>query len=82
MCEGLAASLRRDGISTELYLGKEATLKGQLSFAVKREYPVVIILGNSERDKSVAQIKDMRSRKQKEVALENVSNVVNEILSV
>ena len=82
LCEGLAASLRRDGISTELYLGKEATLKGQLSFAVKREYPVVIILGNSERDKSVAQIKDMRSRKQKEVALENVSNVVNEILSV
>lgn len=78
--QGIATQLRRGGISTELYLGSEVTLKAQLAFAVRQEYPVVIIAGSTEREKRVVQVKDMRERKQEEVSLNAVLDNIRAIL--
>jgi len=66
---GIAADLRAAGISTSLYLGHEENLKGQLSWAVKGSFPYVVIVGASERERGVAQLKNMSERTQEEVPL-------------
>src|SRR3989344_2317244 len=63
-CLKTANVLRKAQVSTEIYLGQETTLKGQLAYAVRNEAPVVIIIGSIELQKGFAQIKDMRARKQ------------------
>ncbi len=66
-CLKTASFLRKADIPTEIYLGQETTLKGQLAYAVRNEAPVVIIIGSEELKKGVAQIKDMKNRKQFEI---------------
>lgn len=65
----LAARLRQDSINTQVYLGHEDTLKGQLSWAVKSQIPYVIIMGKQEKEKGVIQLKDMVARTQEEIPL-------------
>ena len=72
-CLRLAVSLRSSGISTELYQGHEDTLKGQLSWATKRGFPYVAIIGAKENEKGVVQLKNMTERTQEEIALEEVA---------
>ena len=74
----LATNLRGSEIPTELYLGQEDTLKGQLAYAVKREYPIVIIVGPEEKARGVVKIKNMNSREQREVAIADVVSAVRE----
>ena len=74
-----AKRLREAGISTGIYLGQESNLKGQLSYAVSREVPVVIIIGPEEKERGVVQVKDMRNRNQKEADKNNLVKKVNEI---
>jgi histidyl-tRNA synthetase len=69
----LAADLRRAGISTELYLGCEETLKGQLAWAVKGGFPFVAIMGARERAAGVVQLKDMTARTQEEIPLASLA---------
>lgn len=64
---GIAADLRASGISAALYLGHEETLKGQLTWAVKGGFPFVVIMGASECERGVVQLKDMAARTQTEV---------------
>ncbi len=73
MAAQIASDLRRAGISTEIYFGKEETLKGQLAYAVKREFKFVVIVGKDEKEKGVAQIKDMIARTQKEVPVVDIA---------
>ncbi len=69
----LAARLRTAGIATTLYIGSEETLKGQLSWAVKCDFPLVAIMGPAEREKGVVQLKDITSKTQEEVPLAELS---------
>jgi histidyl-tRNA synthetase len=71
-----ASQLRRAGIPTEIYLGQEATLKAQLSFAVKQNIPFVVIIGGEEKKAGTAVVKDLRKRDQKAVPFEGLSNVL------
>lgn len=80
-CQVIVTSLRRRGISSELYLGKESMLKGQLSYATRQEIPVVIIAGGNEKEKKTAQVKDMRKRIQTEVPLDQILSTVEGILT-
>ncbi len=80
-CEEITTKLRRANIPTELYIGKETTIKGQLAYAVKKEFPVAIIIGEDEKARGVAKIKDMKARHQMEVPQDEVVNTVKEILS-
>lgn len=69
----LAAQLRRAGIATELYIGREETLKGQLAWAVKGGFPFVAIMGAKEKEAGVVQLKDMAARTQQEVPVASVA---------
>ncbi len=59
--------LRVNGIPSEVYLGREKTLKGQLSFALKNNYEAVIIIGEDEILKNTVTVKDFKSYKQWEI---------------
>ncbi len=66
---GIAADLRNAGIETALYIGNDENLKGQLAWAVKGDFPYVIIVGPAEQERGVAQLKDMTARTQEEVPI-------------
>jgi histidyl-tRNA synthetase len=71
---GIAADLREAGVSTALYLGHDDNLKGQLTWAVKGGFPYVIIMGASERERGVVQLKNMQARTQDEVPLAELAS--------
>ncbi len=75
-----ATLLRKENIAAEVYLGQENTLKGQLAYAVKQEYPVVLIIGSDERAKGEVQIKDMVNRTAKQVAQSEIIPAVRQLL--
>lgn len=79
-CQTLAASIRWAGIPTELYLGKETGIKGQLIYALSQDIPVVIIAGGTEKQKSVVQIKDTVQRKQSEIPADQIVEKIQAIL--
>lgn len=79
-CVGVATELRGAGVSTNLYLGDEKTLKGQLAYAVSQEFPVVVIIGGDEEKRGVAQVKDMQKRTQTEVKQTDIVSAVKELL--
>lgn len=66
---GVVADLRAAGVNTALYIGHDNNLKGQLTWAVKGGFPYVVIIGAAEREKGVAQLKDMAARTQEELPL-------------
>ncbi len=80
-CQQITTVLRKGGVASELYLGKETILKAQLGYAVKQEIPAVIIAGGNEMQKKSAQIKDMQKRLQQEVPLEEILPAVKRILT-
>jgi len=75
----IASLLRTNNIPTELYLGKEKGMGGQLKYAEKLEMQYAIIIGMSEVEKNVVQLKDIVNRTQKEV---DKSEIVAKIKSV
>lgn len=79
-CLEVTTNLRNIGISTELYLGKESTLKGQMSYGVKREIPVLIIIGSSELEKGEVSVKDMRNRTQVAKSKDSVVAYIRSLL--
>ena len=80
-CQELATQLRLGGINTEIYLGKEVTLAGQIAYAVRQSVPAVLIMGGNELASGTCQVKDMATRSQAEVSFDQVGIRVSEILS-
>jgi len=60
----LAQNFRAAGINTEIYLGKEKGLKGQIIYAAKREIPFVVIIGEEEDRVGKLKLKSMVERKE------------------
>ena len=55
----LTWELRRAGIPTELYLGAQKRMGGQLKYADQYEIPLAILYGSNEKQQGVVTIKDM-----------------------
>src|ERR1035437_6329872 len=66
-CQKIVAELRKNGIASEIYLGKEENIKGQLAYALTQEIPVVLIAGEKEKEAKTVQIKNIITRTQTEV---------------
>jgi len=79
-CAEIATLLRKSGISTEVYMGSEKTLRGQLAYAVRNEIPVVLIAGGGEKKKKSAQVKNMKTREQKEIKVGEIAKFIQNIL--
>jgi len=75
----IAADLRRAGIKTDLYLGKEETFKGQFAYGVSHEYPVLVIFGSKEKEGGLIQVRDMKAGRQAGV---NAAGLVDRVKSV
>lgn len=79
-CQKVVATVRKSGLRSELYLGKENSLRGQLAYATRQEVPVVILAGGTEKDKGVVQIKDMAKRRQIEISFGQIPEAIKELL--
>lgn len=71
-CFEVAAELRSAGINVEIYPGAVKMAK-QLNYANKLGIPFVLLCGEAEVKKNQVTIKDMKSGKQKTVALKSCS---------
>jgi len=76
----LSKTLRGTGISTEIYIGDEKAFKAQLAYALKKEIPIVLILGKDEKKKGVISVKNLREKTQQEVKESNLIQYIKNIL--
>lgn len=58
----LAQKLRSVGVNSEIFLGKEDSLKGQIIYAVKQGIPFIVIIGEEEDATGQVKVKDMDKR--------------------
>jgi len=72
----LAASLRKEGIITEVY-PDEAKLKKQLTYANNKGIPFVAMAGEEERNKRMVTLKNMTSGEQEQLPLDQVIKHLN-----
>ena len=59
-----AHSVRKSGVPTEVYLGNEKSLKGQLGYALKQGIRFVIIIGPDEIKSKKVMLKDLDTKQQ------------------
>jgi histidyl-tRNA synthetase len=62
--------LRKEGINTEVYIGKEEKIGKQLEYADKCSIPIVVIIGPEEFSNNQVIIKDLRVLKKETVKIE------------
>jgi histidyl-tRNA synthetase len=72
----IAQKLRNLGVRTELYLGDERTLKGQMAYAAKQNIPYVVIIGPDENNQGMVQLKDMNQRRQELLTEDNCFDIL------
>ncbi|MBI2056466.1 MAG: histidine--tRNA ligase [Candidatus Sungbacteria bacterium] len=75
---GIAESLRNAGINTALYLGEDRAFQAQLAYAIKKDIPYVVIMGESEKAKGAVAIKNLATREQKEVSIGEIAEYFKE----
>lgn len=68
----MVQQLRDANINTSFYLGDDTSFQAQLSYAVKKEIPFVILYGEEEKKKDVVAMKNLGTREQKEIRKENI----------
>lgn len=68
----LAQSLRKRGVNTEVYLGKDSSLGAQIGQAAKQEIPFVIIIGQDEVEQGLFRLKDMEQRTEEALTIEDL----------
>ena len=68
----LAQVMRAANINTSFYLGDDRAFQAQLAYAVKKEIPYVVILGENESKRSTVTVKNLVTREQKEIPKEKI----------
>jgi histidyl-tRNA synthetase len=73
----LSSQLRSSNINTELYLDEHAKVEKQLKYANQKGIPYVAIIGPDEAAKNIVQLKNMETRVQKEVTVEELIEIIS-----
>lgn len=68
----ISLKLRDQGINTELYPDPDTKLDKQLKYADRKGIPFVVIIGPDEVAKNTVQLKNLSTKEQKELSLEEV----------
>ena len=71
----IISKLRNKGVAAEIY-PEAAKMKKQMEYANRRGIPYVVIIGSEELQRGVATLKDMRSGEQREVAIDELSDLL------
>lgn len=69
------ASKLREKYNTEIYPDPEAKLEKQLKYADKKGIPYVVIIGPDEAAKDTIQLKNLQTKEQKEISIEEVLKI-------
>ncbi len=77
----LAQTLRAAGINTEVYIGDEPNLKGQLPYVLNQEIPVALVIGPDELSAKQATIKTLASKEQVTVSQTDLISTIKAILA-
>ncbi|MCX6740795.1 MAG: HisS family protein, partial [Candidatus Parcubacteria bacterium] len=77
----IVTEIRQAGIEAEIYFGAERGIKGQLTYAVKNEFPVIVIVGANELERKMIQIKDLKTREQIEVKEDELIPKIKQIIN-
>ena len=64
--------LRDSNIATELYLDTTTKIEKQLRYADQKEIPYVVIIGPEEVEKNVVTLKNLKTREQETVTIDEV----------
>jgi len=73
----LSSLLRSNNINAELYLVENAKMEKQLKYADNKGIPFVAIIGPEEVAKNVIVLKNMKTREQKALTLDDVVKILN-----
>ena len=73
----LSSLLRSNNINAELYLDENAKMEKQLKYADNKGIPFVAIIGPEEVAKNVIVLKNMKTREQKALTLDEVVKILN-----
>lgn len=73
----LSSLLRSNNINAELYLDENAKMEKQLKYADNKGIPYVAIIGPEEVAKNVIVLKNMKTREQKALTLDEVVKILN-----
>lgn len=68
----IVSKLRNNGVNAEIFLNENASLDKQLKYTDQKGIPYAIILGPNEAEKNEVTIRNMKTREQKTVSLENL----------
>ncbi|HWY78952.1 MAG TPA: histidine--tRNA ligase [Candidatus Sulfotelmatobacter sp.] len=71
----IVSKLRNENTNTELYLGEikeKNSLEKQLKYANQKQIPYVVIIGPEEAAKNIVTLKNLQTREQHQMTLENV----------
>lgn len=68
----IASTIRSAGLNTELYQDSSAKLEKQLKYAIAKEIPYFLIQGPEELLKGVVILKNLTTREQEEMTVEDV----------
>ncbi len=75
----LTEELRKEGIKTDLYLGKK-DLRKQITYALNKGIPLMLILGEEENKKGELTLKNLINREQTRVKQDKIINHIRELL--
>ena len=71
------AELRANNIPAEIYLDKNVKLEKQLKYADQKNIPYVLIIGPEEAKKNIVMVKNMKTREQKELTVDELDKILN-----
>lgn len=74
----VASTLREFGINTEIYPDQNTKLDKQLKYADKKQIPYVIIIGQDEASKSLVTLKNLLTKEQRQVTINEVCKLLQE----
>ena len=73
----VARSLRNAGINTEIYPDPNDKLEKQFKYADKKNIPYAIVIGQDELDQNLVNLKNLTSREQKTLPLDEVIQLLS-----
>ena len=75
----LASKLRAIGVSAEVYLGENRSLKKQMTYANRNNILYCVVIGPEEMEKGTAQVKMMTTSDQREYAMDELMQFFSRI---
>lgn len=77
----VCSQLRSNNINTELFFGEikeKNPLEKQIKYALQRNIPYMIVVGPEEAEKNLVNLKNMKTREQKQLTIEEVISAISD----